>query len=201
MKSLFDFVVEPLNEKYNSEIKLGDKSLVTNVDLDNFRAVSNMAKVIEVPLALNTSIKRGDVIIIHHNVFRTFRDIRGKQKSSRSKFIDNLYFVALDQVYMYKNKDVWKTVNDRCFVKPLLNNDDLTLYKERELIGILKYGNSSLEAIKITPGDLIGYTPDGEYEFIIDDERLYCMKSNDIVIKYEHQGNEVEYNPSWAKSS
>ena len=201
MKSLFDFVVEPLNEKYNSEIKLGDKSLITNVDLDNFRAVSNMAKVIEVPLALNTSIKKGDIIIIHHNVFRTFRDIRGKQKSSRSKFIDNLYFVALDQVYMYKNKDVWETVNDRCFVKPLLNNDDLTLDKERELIGILKYGNSSLEAIKITPGDLIGYTPDGEYEFIIDDERLYCMKSNDIVIKYEHQGNEVEYNPSWAKSS
>ena len=69
MKSLFDFVVEPLNEKYNSEIKVHDKSLITNVDLDNFRAVSNMAKVIEVPLALNTSIKKGDTIIIHHNVF------------------------------------------------------------------------------------------------------------------------------------
>jgi hypothetical protein len=26
------------------------------------------------------------------------------------------------------------------------------------------------------------------------------MKSNDIVIKYEHEGNEVEYNPSWAHS-
>jgi hypothetical protein len=24
------------------------------------------------------------------------------------------------------------------------------------------------------------------------------MKSNDIVIKYEHQGNQIEYNPSWA---
>jgi len=27
------------------------------------------------------------------------------------------------------------------------------------------------------------------------------MKSNDIVIKYEYQGNEEEYNPSWAASS
>jgi hypothetical protein len=27
------------------------------------------------------------------------------------------------------------------------------------------------------------------------------MKSNDIAIKYEYQGNEKEYNPSWAKSS
>ena len=102
---------------------------------------------------------------------------------------------------MYKNSGSWTTVNNRCFIKPLLSDNDLTLDKERELIGILKYGNKSLEALKITPGDLLGYTPDGEYEFIIDDERLYCMKSNDIVIKYEYQGNEVEYNPSWAKSS
>ena len=83
MKSLFDFIVEPLNGKYNSEIKLSDKSLVTNVDLDNFRAVSNMAKVISTPLAYKTKISEGDIIIIHHNDVRTFRDIRGKQKTNR----------------------------------------------------------------------------------------------------------------------
>jgi len=27
------------------------------------------------------------------------------------------------------------------------------------------------------------------------------MKSNDIILKYEYEGNEVEYNPSWACSS
>ena len=48
---------------------------------------------------------------------------------------------------------------------------------------------------------LVGYTPNGEYDFVVDGKRLYCMKSNDIVIKYERQGNEVEYNPSWAQSS
>ena len=47
----------------------------------------------------------------------------------------------------------------------------------------------------------MGYTPYGEWEFIIDNQRLYCMKSNDIVIKYEYKGNETEYNPSWANSS
>mgnify|MGYP003643228497 FL=1 len=201
MKSLFDFIVEPLDGKYNNEIKLGDKSLVTNADLENFRAVSNMAKVIEIPIALKTVISKGDIILIHHNVFRTFRNIKGKQQTSRSKFIDNLYFVAMDQVYMYKKENKWVTINNRCFVKPILNSDDLTLDKEKELVGILKYGNSSLEALKISEGDLIGYTPDGEYEFFIEGERLYCMKSNDIVIKYEYQGDEVEYNPSWAKSS
>ena len=201
MESLYRFIVQPKGERYDNEKKVGDKSLVTNVDLDNFRSVSNMAKVISTPIAYKTNISKGDIVVIHHNVFRTFRDIRGKQKTSRSKFTENLYFVAMDQVYMYKNKEKWNTINNRCFVKPLVSNNDLLLDKERELIGILKYGNSSLEALKITPGDVIGYTPDGEYEFFIDGERLYCMKSNDIVIKYEYQGDEVEYNPSWAKSS
>ena len=84
---------------------------------------------------------------------------------------------------------------------PIKNTDSFSLDKEQKLIGILKHGNSSLEALGITPGDLIGYTPGGEYDFVIDGERLYCMKSNDIVIKYEHQGNEEEYNPGWAQSS
>jgi co-chaperonin GroES (HSP10) len=84
---------------------------------------------------------------------------------------------------------------------PLKNNNSLTLDKEQKLIGILKIGNSSLEALKINPGDIVGYKPYGEWDFLIDGQRLYCMKSNDIVIKYEHEGNEVEYNPSWAHSS
>ena len=72
--------------------------------------------------------------------------------------------------------------------------------KEQNLIGILKYGNSFLEALNINPGDLVGYKPNGEWEFLIEGKRLYCMKSNDIVIKYEHKGNEEEYNPSWSNS-
>ena len=201
MKSLFDFIVKPINKRYDNEVKIGDKSLVTNASTENFRAVSNTAVVVSTPSAYSTLIKKGDIVIIHHNVFRSFFDARGKRKDSRSKFIDDLYFCSPDQIYLYKSDNNWKTFQDRCFIKPLLDNNDLTLDKERKLIGILKYSNSSLEAAKIVPGDLVGYTPFGEFEFIIGDERLYCMKSNDIVIKYEHQGDEKEYNPSWAKSS
>jgi uncharacterized protein YneR len=201
MNSLFDFIVKPIGKRYDNEIKIGDKSLVTNVSTENFRAVNNMAEVISTPSAYNTSIKKGDTVVIHHNVFRSFFDMKGKRKDSRSKFIDDLYFCGADQIYLYKNTGGWKAFQDRCFIKPLLDTNDLTLDKERKLIGILKYGNSSLEALKIVPGDLVGYTPFGEFEFIIDDERLYCMKSNDIVIKYERKGDEKEYNPSWAKSS
>ena len=201
MNSLFDFIVKPIKKRYDNEIKVGDKSLITNANTEDFKAVSNKAVVVSTPSAYKTLIKKGDIVVIHHNVFRSFFDIRGKRKDSRSKFINDLYFCSPDQIYLYKNSGHWKSFQDRCFVKPLLDNNDLTLDKERKLIGILKYGNSSLEAVKIAPGDLVGYTPYGEFEFIIDGERLYCMKSNDIVIKYEYKGDEEEYNPSWASSS
>jgi len=201
MNSLYDFIVKPYGGRYDNSIKVGDKELVLNTKIETFKAVNNIAEVLAVPLAVKTNVKVGDKIIVHHNVFRVFYDMKGRKKNSRSLFQDNTFFVALDQVYMYGDLGNWKAFGDRCFVMPLKNNDYLTLDKEQKLIGILKYGNSSLEALKISPGDLVGYTPFGEFDFIIDDQRLYCMKSNDIVIKYEYQGDEVENNPSWASRS
>lgn len=201
MNSLYDFIVKPYGGRYDNSIKVGDKELVLNTKIETFKAVNNIAEVVAVPLAVRTNIKVGDKVIIHHNVFRVFYDIRGAKKNSRSLFKDDTFFVSVDQIYMHGDIGDWKAFGDRCFVMPLKSNDSLTLDKEQKLIGILKYGNSSLEALKISPGDLVGYTPFGEFDFIIDDQRLYCMKSNDIVIKYEYQGDEVENNPSWASRS
>ena len=201
MNSLFDFIIQPLGDEYNNEITIGDNKLILNNKIESFKSVNNLAVVIETPKAYKTPVKKGDIIVVHHNVFRTFYDMKGRRKKSRSFFHDNLYFCQIDQVYLYKRNKDWKSFGDRCFIMPLKNDNYLTSDKEKKLIGILKIGNSFLEALEINPGDLVGYTPNGEWEFIIDDQRLYCMKSNDIVIKYEYEGNEEEYNPSWACSS
>ena len=201
MRSVFDFIVKPVGERYNNKVKIADRELIVNTKIESFKSVNNFAEVVALPLAYSTDIKVGDIIVIHHNVFRVFYDIRGNKKNSRSYFKDDLYFCNLDQIYLYKNTDKWKAFGNRCFVKPIKNKDYLNVDKEQKLIGILKYGNSSLEALKINEGDLVGYTPYGEFDFVIDGQRLYCMKSNDIVIKYGHKGNETEYNPSWAQSS
>lgn len=198
MRSVFSFIVKPIGSRYDNSIKVGGKELILNTKIESFKSVNNIAEVIAIPLAYKTDIKVGDTIIIHHNVFRRFYDMKGKQKNSRSYFKEDLYFVDLDQIYLYKTDTEWKSFGNRCFIKPLKNIDHLTLDKERKLIGVLKYGNDSLKAAGINPGDLVGYTPMGEWEFIIDNQRLYCMKSNDIVIKYGYKGNEEEYNPSWA---
>jgi hypothetical protein len=201
MRSVFSFIVKPVGERYNNKVKIADRELIVNTKIESFKSVNNFAEVVALPLAYSTDIKVGDIVVIHHNVFRVFYDIRGNKKNSRSYFKDDLYFCDLDQIYLYKNTGKWKAFGDRCFVKPIKNKDYLNVDKEQKLIGILKYGNSSLESLKINEGDLVGYTPYGEFDFVIDGQRLYCMKSNDIVIKYGHKGNETEYNPSWAQSS
>ena len=139
--------------------------------------------------------------MVHHNVFRVFYDMKGIKKNSRSFLKDDLFFCAVDQVYLYKRTDTWKSFGDRCFVAPVKNKDFLSTDKVADLIGILKIGNSSLEESGINPGDIIGFTPNSEWEFVVDNQIMYCMKSNDIVIKYELDRNEEEYNSRWAQSN
>ncbi len=74
--------------------------------------------------------------------------------------------------------------------------DQFNIDAERPLIGIVKYSDGTVKE-----GDLVGFRPSSEYEFVVDGERLYRVLSNFITIKYEYQGDEEEYNPSWAKSS
>jgi hypothetical protein len=201
MKSLYDFIVKPIGDTYKNEVQVGDKKLLVNTKIESWKFVNRLAKVIEVPKAFKTKINKGDTVVVHQNVFRVFYDMRGEKKKSRSFFKDDMYFCSIDQIYLYKNSKGWHTLGDRCFIQPIKNNNSLTVDKEQKLVGILKYGNSSLEALEINEGDKVGYTPNGEWEFLVDKERLYCMKSNDIVIKYEYKGNEEKYNPSWASSS
>ena len=201
MRSLYDFIVEPVGDAYENEIEIENVKIILNTKIESFKFVNNVAKVIKTPLAFKTSIKVGDTILIHHNVFRTFYDMKGVKKKSRSYFKNNQYFCALDQVYLYKSNSKWTSINDRCFIKPLKSESNFKVDKEQSLIGILKIGNSSLEALGIHEGDTVGYTPYGEYDFVVDKKRLYCMKSNDIVIKYGNKENQTEYNPSWANSS
>jgi co-chaperonin GroES (HSP10) len=200
MNSVYDFIVTPLGERYNNDIKVGDKSLVLNTSIEKFKFINKVAKVESIPLAYSTPIKVGDEIIIHHNVFRRFYNQQGKDVNSSKFFKEDSYFCQPDQIYLYKRDGKWNSFNERCFVAPVKETNIFSNKKEKELVGILKYSNKSLEALKIAPGDLIGFTPDSEFEFTIEGEKLYCMKSNDIVIKYEYKGDEEKYNPSWAKS-
>lgn len=197
MRSLYDFIVKPFKERYNNTKEIGDKELIVNSSIENHIFVSKKAVVVSTPAAYNTKVKIGDEVYVHHNIFRRYYDMKGREKNSGTFFKDDLYFCNPEQLYMYNNK----CHLDYCFVKPIENKSNISLSKEQDYFGVLKYSNSSLEAVGLTPGELVIFTPNSEFEFIINGERLYCMKSNDIAITHEYEGNEKEYNPSWTTSS
>jgi len=195
VKSVYNFVVTPKGNRYNNTKKVGDSELIVNTEIFNHQYVNRKAVVISTPIVGITDIKAGDTVIVHHNVFRRWHDVKGIEKNSRSYFDESTYFINHDQIFLYKRNDKWIAPKGYCFVKPLKAVDQFNIESEKPLQGIVKYSDGTVKV-----NELIGFTPNSEYEFIVDGERLYRVLSNFITIKYEYQGNEEEYNPSWAKS-
>ena len=195
MKAPFDFVIEPKGNRYNNTKKIGDKDLILNTEIFNHQFVNREAIVKSVPTAFKTEIKPGDTVIVHHNVFRRWHDMKGRERNSRSFFDENTYLVKEDQIFLYKRNDEWKTIKGYCFVQPIKKRNSLEIDKEESCVGIVKYTDGTYEK-----EDLVGFMPFSTYEFIIEGKRLYRVITKFITIKYEYQGNEEEYNPSWAES-
>jgi len=189
-----DFIIEPIGDRYNNSIRVGEKELVLNTEIFNHQYVNRLAKIIATPLLFQSPINVGDEVIVHHNVFRRWHDVKGRERNSRSYFKENKYIVSMDQIFLYK-KDNWKAMPGFSFIKPLKTIDKLDTNTERPLVGIVKYSDGGFDK-----EELVGFMPNMEYEFIINGERLYRIMNKFITIKYEYQGNEKEYNPSWAKS-
>ena len=196
MKSVYNFVVAPIGDRYNNKTKVGDSELILNTDIYRHEFTNREAVVISTPIIGDTNIKPKDTVLVHHNVFRRWTDVKGIEKNSRAYFNESTYFINHDQIFLYKRKDKWIAPKGYCFVKPLKAIDQFNIESEKPLQGIVKYSDGTVEV-----NDLVGFRPSSQYEFIVDGERLYRVLSNFITIKYEYQGDEEEYNPSWAESS
>ena len=197
MKSIFDFVVEPVGDRYNNTKNIDGVDLILNTQIFTHQNVNRLAIVKSLPITGDTNISIGDQVIVHHNVFRRYHDVRGVEKNGKSYIDDDNYLCSFDQIFLYKNKNEWKAPRGYSFVKPIESNDIFNLNKELPSIGVVKYLDEHFDS-QIQQGDLVGFTPGSEYEFIVDDERLYRVRSQSLTIRYEYQGDEKEYNPSWA---
>ena len=76
MQSLFNFIVKPKNERYDNKKYVDGQELLLNTEISDHRYVSRSAIVTATPKSENTDIQIGDEVILHHNVFRRWYDIR-----------------------------------------------------------------------------------------------------------------------------
>ena len=61
MNSTYDFLVTPLSERYQNTKKIGEVEVIINANIENFKSVSKLGKVISTPLILESDIKAGDI--------------------------------------------------------------------------------------------------------------------------------------------
>ena len=184
MQSPDRFIVRPIKGKrYNNTKDIGGLDFITSTSEEDFKFSNREAEVISLPLDYKGEIEKGDVLLVHHNVFKFYNDMKGRRKSGRSFFKDDLFFIEDEQFYMYKKNGKWKAHGRNCFVKPsAVKKSFIDKPGEYEpLIGTVKYINEELIKLGVKEGDEISFQPESEYEFRVDDEILYRMFTNNIT--------------------
>ncbi len=184
MQSPDRFIVRPINGKrYNNTKDIGGLDFITSTSEEDFKFSNREAEVISLPLDYKGDIEIGDTLLVHHNVFKFYNDMKGRRQSGRSFFKDDLFFIEDEQFYMYKKNGKWKAHGRNCFVKPsAVKKSFIDKPGEYEpLIGTVKYINEELIKLGVKEGDEISFQPESEYEFRVDDETLYRMFTNNIT--------------------
>ena len=102
MNAYKDFIISPIGHRYNNSVRVNDKELILNTEIFNHQYINRVGVVYKVPLYNPLNLIEGDQVIVHHNVFRRWHDIKNREKNSRSFLNEDEYLVSQDQLYMYK---------------------------------------------------------------------------------------------------
>tara|TARA_R100001440_G_scaffold62653_1_gene82688 strand:- start:36 stop:650 length:615 start_codon:yes stop_codon:yes gene_type:complete len=204
VKAINSYIVKPVGKRYRNSIDIDGKELIVNSSIEDHKYVNRFAEIISLPAFGETELEVGDKILVHHNVFRRWYDVKGREKNSKSYFEDNKYFVQQDQIYAYSRiakwsrfkEATWKPLEGYCFVQPFVEELSMNRKVEHPNKGVVVYGNKHFKK-----GDVVSYTPFSQYEFVLEGKRLFRVHNKFITIKYEYKGDEEVYNPSWAQSS
>lgn len=185
MKSPFYFMVRPYNgRRYDNLKDIGGSQVIISVSEEDHTVSNRLAEVISTPVGYEGDISPGDFLLVHHNVFKFYNDMRGVQRSGRSFLKDDIFFVDTEQFFMHKKNGIWKAVDRYCFVKPVENikSSIMSFGREESLIGEMAYPNDYLVNMGVKSGDFVVFPPYSKYEFNVDGERMYRIYDHQIVM-------------------
>lgn len=196
MRPVFSYLINT-DRRYNNSIDIEGVDFVVNTEISERDAsfVNRIGKVLHTPINSRTDIQAGDEVILHHNVFRTWYDIRGKLRNSGNYVDENLYAVQDDQIFAYRTPGgSWKSLPRYCFVSPVKQEISISNIYGETLVGEICMEGEYLDKLGLSLGDVVGFTPDSEYEFDIEGKKMYRILLNQLSLKYEPQERETENN-------
>jgi len=185
MKSPHYFIIEPFDGKrYDNIRKYGNCELIISSSQEDHTVTNRIGVVLDIPMYYDGPIKKGDLIVVHHNVFRIYYDMQGNERSSWNFYKDNLFIVDIDQIFLYRSKTgKWNAPFPYCFIEPIkaLNTNLMSTNEYESLHGKVVYYPKSNDIIK--KNDVIYFEPESEYVFEIEGKKLYRMKLKNICLK------------------
>lgn len=186
MKSPYCFIIKPVGlRRYDNIKKFGNTDFYISSSQEDHKTSNRQAEVVATPIYYDGPVKPGDIVIVHHNVFKFYYDMKGRQKSSWNFLMDDLFLAEPEQIYMYKRSGDWQAIDPFIFIKPIANEDKLisSTGAHEELWGEVVYKTDTIP--NVSAGDVVSFTPETEYEFRIDNQLLYRMYNKNICLKRE----------------
>ena len=184
MNPRYGYLIEPLGSEYNNTKNIAGVDLVVNTTIEDASFVNRIGVVKGLPTNIeDNELEIGDIVVVHHNVFRTYLNMKGQKTKSNEFFRENSYIVPLERIYLYKRKDDWKALKAYCFVLPVDYSEDSVILRNKEKedhVGLIEVSNTYLQSKGIFKGSKIGFTKNSEYEFNIEGKKLYRMQTRDI---------------------
>ena len=201
MQGYYNYIVK-VEERYLNETEEG---LIVNTEISerDYMFVNRIGTIVATPLLeIYDSIEPGDEVIVHHNVFRTYYDIRGNLKNGSAFLEDNLFKVEPELIYAYRKPgQYWKAIDGFCFVEPI-NDDSKWGQGEKSLQGTLVIDNEETKKLGLKIGDVVGFTSDSEYEFTIEGDRMYRVHTQSLNLLYhECEGKKTTNNQELSQSA
>lgn len=180
MRSPNLYLIKPDGARYNNTRQIEGKEIIVNTTQDetDFKYTNRIGIVTGCPKREGI-LKDGDKVIIHHNAFRKWYNVRGILKDSANFIKKGTFSLGLDQIFAYDRGDGWVALEDYCFVKPLEKEGgflyDTDTYQSK--VGIIKISNPILEEQGVNVGDKVFFQGEAEYKFDIDGETLWKMSA------------------------
>jgi hypothetical protein len=185
MRSPSEFICKPSGGKrYNSSKKIAGVDFILSSDADDHKFSNRYADVIEVPSGYDGPVKKGDILLVHHNVFKFYTGSKGRNMSGKSFLDADLFLIDSEQFFAYKRNGTWTAIDKYSFVEPTRYDAGIAVEfsGETPLHGKVFLTTPGMKEQGLEEGSIVVFTPESEYEFEIDGTRVYRIINLDLAL-------------------
>lgn len=188
MKSLFGFVIKPVGGRYRNTTEIGGVDYVRSTSVEDHESTTREGLVLETPAGYVGPIKKGHKLLVHHNVFRQYYDLKQGKSSSNAYFFGDNFVVDDTEFFAYHDGKKWNAVGRYCLVKPVKGEESImqfdTFQSEKSMVVEMVSPNEYLSSKLVKKLDKVVCKPDAKYKFVIDGEIYYRMYETQILAKW-----------------